>query len=150
VSLDWPFIRNAKVEAKDRRFLELFTRTLAKIPPDTLPLGTVRRVNLGRRGRMMGLVGLTIWGDLAYRTDGGGGARNTISGGTQTLSFYAELLNQLSEDASVGVIAHELAHAWLNEHVLPENSGAREADELARRWGFGKELDALDKETESI
>lgn len=70
--------------------------------------------------------------------------------GVQSITFYTDLLEQLSEKASVGVIAHELAHAWLNEHVSPEESQVREreADELARSWGFGKNLDALDLETE--
>jgi hypothetical protein len=101
---------------------------------------------------MAGLVGLTVWGDLEYGVEGRSGASDEIRSGRQTLSFYTELLNQLSEDAYVGVIAHELAHAWLNEYVVPENSHAREAeaDELARMWGFGKELDALEQETEPI
>ncbi|MDA4114854.1 MAG: hypothetical protein OK474_12495 [Thaumarchaeota archaeon] len=152
MSHDRPFIGSALVEAKDTRFLGLLTRTLTRIPPGAPPLRTVRRVTLRRRGRMAGLVGLTIWGDLAYGVEGRSGASDEIRGGRQTLSFYTELLNQLSEDAYVGVIAHELAHAWLNEHVVPENSRAREveADALARRWGFGEELDALEQETEPI
>lgn len=70
----------------------------------------------------------------------------------QTITFYSHLLDALSERAAVGVIAHELAHAWLNEHERPEESRKREleADNLARRWGFGPELDALDREAETV
>ena len=50
----------------------------------------------------------------------------------------------------MGVIVHELAHAWLNEHVAPRSSRRREreADELGRRLGYGRYLDALDAETD--
>jgi Zn-dependent protease with chaperone function len=70
----------------------------------------------------------------------------------QTITFYSTLLDALSDPAALAVIAHELAHAWLNEHVKPEESRAREhqADNLAREWGFGPELDALDKEAETV
>ena len=70
----------------------------------------------------------------------------------QTITFYSDLLDGLSDMAAEAVIAHELAHAWLNEHVKPEESQSREkeADELARDWGFGPELDALDHEAETV
>lgn len=71
---------------------------------------------------------------------------------TQTISFYSGLLGELSDQAATGVIAHELAHAWLNEHTGPDESKAREreADLLARRWGFGADLDALDAEAYTL
>jgi hypothetical protein len=61
-------------------------------------------------------------------------------------------MDPLSAPAVMAIIAHELAHAWLNEHVSPEESSNRErqADALAREWGFGPELDALDKEAETV
>ena len=70
----------------------------------------------------------------------------------QTITFYSSLLDELSDLAATAVIAHELAHAWLNEHVRPEESRRREreADDLARAWGFGPELDALDREAETV
>lgn len=70
----------------------------------------------------------------------------------QTITFYSFLLDALSDEAAVGVMVHELAHAWLNEHVRPEESRAREreADALARDWGFGPELEALDREAETV
>jgi len=111
----------------------------------------VQSVDLKRRGRMPGLVGLTRWGALSYLT-GPRGKGSTACNGRQTITFYTVLLSQLSEAAATGVIAHELAHAWLNEHVSPEDSEAREreAERLARLWGFGRELDTLDGETEPI
>lgn len=74
------------------------------------------------------------------------------SGVNQTITFYTDLLYRLSDDAKAAVIAHELAHAWLNEHERPEQSKRREkqADDLAREWGFGEELAQLDKETEPV
>lgn len=70
----------------------------------------------------------------------------------QTITFYSDLLDALSDQAAEAVMAHELAHAWLNEHVLPEESARREkqADRLARKWGFGSELEALDREAETV
>jgi len=67
----------------------------------------------------------------------------------QKIVFYSDLLDQLSDSAALGVIAHELAHSWLNEHLSPEASAKREreADGLARKWGYGRYLDALEAET---
>ncbi|MGA2198381.1 MAG: hypothetical protein ABSG45_00415 [Nitrososphaerales archaeon] len=146
--LDTTFLGSAKIATSDRRFLGLLRNALAKIPPDATPLCTLRQVSLKRRGELPGLVGLTRWGQLSHEE--GGKAGRATAAGSQTITFYTELLSQLSESASVGVMVHELAHAWLNEHLLPEDSAAREgeADELARKWGFEKELAALEQETE--
>ena len=96
---------------------------------------SVRRVSLRKVGRLPGLVGLTRW-----------------SGGRQTVTFYSLLLDELSDKAYSAIIAHELAHAWLNEHDKPEESARREreADELVARWGFGEELSELSRQAESI
>jgi len=144
VRLGSSFLGSADVRVSDGSFLALFTRAVTSIPSETPPLRSVRRVSLKRRGGRPGLVGLTKWGELSYG--------RTTEEGIQFITFYTDLLSQLSEKASIGVIAHELAHAWLNEHVYPEDSQVREreADELARRWGFEKELDALDLETEPL
>ena len=92
----------------------------------------------------MGLVGLTTYCCVTSDRDE---ARKPA---VQRITFYSELLDEISDDSAVGVIAHELAHAWLNEYHKPEDSRNREkeADELARRWGYGKYLDALAAETE--
>ena len=89
-------------------------------------------------------VGLTRYHDVKYLL--------VFSRPEQRITFYSDLLDALSEKAAEGVVAHELAHAWLNEHVRPEESPEREteADRLAREWGFGPELDALDREAETV
>jgi len=141
VGLDSPFL-SARVAGADARFLGLLASAVDRIPPGIPPIRTLERVSLRRRGDLPGLVGLTTW---AERPRG-----RVLAGGRQTLTFYSELLDRVSDAASLAVVAHELAHAWLNEHAEPEDSVAREreADELARRWGFGRELDALEAETE--
>ena len=75
-----------------------------------------------------------------------------LSPPTQTNTFYTDFFSALSDKAAVAVIPHELAHAWPNEHSDPEESRTREleADPLAREWGFGEELDALDAEAETL
>ena len=132
----------ASLDAADRRFLALFGDALARIPPGTFPVTTVSSVRLQSRGAKEGLAGLTHW----IYNDG------SLHKGRQTISFYSELLDHLSDPGYLGVIVHELAHAWLNEHLAPEESPRREseADELARTWGFEGELQALESETEPV
>jgi hypothetical protein len=151
VQSDARFIPNAKIATRDRDFLELFHRTLGRIPTGTPPALSVRRVGLKRRGELPGLAGLTRWGDKSLGGNDGGTDTDATKG-SQSIAFYTQLLSRLSEAAQVGVFVHELAHAWLNEHVSPESSAAREreADALARNWGFGEELDALDRESDPL
>lgn len=108
---------------------------MMRIPETTRPITTVKRVSIRRRGRLPGLAGLTRWVE-----------------GKQTITFYSFLLDSLSDEAYLAIIAHELAHAWLNEHKSPEESPRREeeADELAARWGFRSELNQLATEADSI
>ena len=89
-------------------------------------------------------VGLTRYSDVSYLS--------AASHPQQRITFYSDLFDALSDEAAEGEVAHELAHAWLNEHVGPEDSSEREAeaDRLAREWGFGPELDALDEEAETV
>jgi hypothetical protein len=131
----------ARVAVADPRFLALFSRAVSKIPPDTSPVRTLEAVAFEDAGEKEGLVGLTRWRHGDHATS----AR-------QTVTFYGDLFGKLSDDAAVAVIAHELAHAWLNEHVGPEESRGRErqADSLAREWGFGDELAQLGREAENI
>lgn len=139
----YKFLGGASIEVGDERFLRLLELTITKIPKTVTPLHSLKRVKLVERSRKEGLVGLTTY--CCVEEDG-------EASGTQRVSFYKDLLRQLSDSAAVAVLAHELAHAWLNEHRHPEESPGREkeADELARQWGFGPELDALDSEAETI
>ena len=141
------FLGSSKVEASDSRFLMLLDRTLGAIPENVLPLHTVRKVSLSNKRFSRGLVGLTTWRDADGTREGTVKRR-----GSQTITFYSELLDELSDKAATAVIAHELAHAWLNEHDHPEESIMREeeADELVASWQFGDELQALDEEAETV
>jgi SprT-like family len=129
-------------KSKDTRFRRLFTEA-ANRPPGQVPrITTIRSVSLSRR-RTESTVGLTRYSGLRFSF----GSRPR-----QTITFYSSLADSLSDSALLAVIAHELAHAWLNEHVHPEESIEREheADSLAREWGFGPELDALDREADTV
>lgn len=129
--------------SRNLRFRRLFTEANAK-PPNSVPrITTVRSVTLSRRPTKT-TVGLTRYSRVKYFL--------VFSRPRQTITFYSELLDALSDPAATAVIAHELAHAWLNEHVRPEESGQREreADALARDWGFGPELRALDREAVTV
>ncbi|HKT22463.1 MAG TPA: hypothetical protein VJR06_07650 [Nitrososphaerales archaeon] len=130
------------LESESQRFTRLFLDATLRLRPVVPKLSTVRSVSLGR-GRSETMVGLTT-----YRPSTG----LPGSAPSQSLSFYSQLIDGLSDPAASAVIAHELAHAWLNEHESPEESVEREheADALARRWGFGPELEALDAEAETV
>lgn len=133
-----PFV----LKAKDGRFRRLFSEATRRPPADVPRITTVRLVSLSRRPTKT-TVGLTKYSKVRYFI---------LSHPRQSITFYSTLLDALSEPAAVAVIAHELAHAWLNEHVKPEESREREAeaDALARSWGFGAELDALDNEAYTV
>jgi len=127
----------------DRRFNRLFIAANARAPGGVPPITTVRTVSLSRRPTST-TVGLTRYSRVRHFL--------VLSAPRQTITFYSSLLDELSDLAATAVIAHELAHAWLNEHVRPEESRKREreADDLARAWGFGPELDALDREADTV
>jgi len=129
--------------SRDQRFRRLFIEANVR-PPGSVPrITTVRSVSLSRRPTKT-TVGLTRYSRVKYFL--------VFSRPRQTITFYSALLGALSDPAATAVIAHELAHAWLNEHVRPEESMRREgeADSLARDWGFGPELDALDREAVTV
>jgi hypothetical protein len=124
----------------------LFSKAVSRIPQDVRPLVSLRQVSLRRAGRLEGLAGLTRWTERTGRRGSPGGS------GRQTITYYSSLLDCLSDEAYVAIIVHELAHAWLNEHVAPAQSSdrEREADELVAGWGFEKELAQLDNEAYTI
>jgi len=131
------------LSSRDYRFTRLFREATVRPPKGVPPITTVTSVALSRKSTRT-MVGLTKYSKVRYFV--------VLSRPSQTITFYASLLDALSDPAALAVIAHELAHAWLNEHVRPEDSTQREreADALARKWGFGAELDALDREAETV
>jgi len=149
---DWSrVLPNAKFDSKDFRVGRLVDEVLSLFPPTERPMRSVVVIRLRERSSTKGRVGLTTFSPLGRE-----GAEEDLEGspnpGKQRIDLYNGLLSQLSDEAAIGVIAHELAHAWLNEHVTPESSKRREAkaDEVARGWGYGRYLDALDAETYSF
>lgn len=139
---------NAKPEPAGERFTFLLQKALELFPSGVEKLKTVTSVRMRKRGEMKGLVGLTTYCCIQTERAVEGPKRAP----TQKITFYSELLNEISDKAAIGVIAHELAHAWLNEHVRPDSTVKREkeADDLARKWGYGVYLDALAEETEPL
>jgi len=129
--------------SRDPRFRRLFSEANTRPPSDVPRITTVRSITLSKRPTKT-TVGLPRYSRVRYFL--------VLSRPRQTITFYSSLLDALSDPAATAVIAHELAHAWLNEHVRPEESREREgeADALAREWGFGPELDALDKEAVTV
>jgi len=105
-------------------------------------------IRLKRRGTLPGVVGLTTFCVEGFAPNGV--ARE--ESGTHSITFYTDLMDKLTDRAVVAVMAHELAHAWLNEHLRPEASKTREddADMLAEMWGFEAELAALADQTEPV
>lgn len=139
---------HTQLDVDNTRFKALLKKALSKFPQDVRPLESVTRIQLRRRGNMKGLVGMTTY--CCVEVDNI--SRGRKDGPAQRITFYSELLDRLSNQAGIGVIAHELAHSWLNEHVSPDASKRREkeADELAKKWGYAKYLDALEAETEPL
>jgi len=125
------------------RFQRLFFAAVLRPPADVPRITSVRSVSVSGR-KTKTTVGLTRYSRTRYFL--------VLTRPRQTITFYSSLLGALSDPAATAVIAHELAHAWLNEHAKPEESREREreADALARKWGFGPELDALDREAQTV
>ena len=142
-------VPRADVRIEDSRYRRLLTNTLSTIPKSGRPIQSLTTIKLRKKGSLPGLVGLTRYQMQEYRT---GGRYQGAPSSRHIITFYSSLLEQLSDDSVMAVMAHELAHAWLNEHIGPEASMRREedADILAEMWGFGKELAALADETEPI
>ena len=144
------FLPRADLELSDSKYLNLLIHALSRIPRGTPPIRSLTKVRLRKRGSLEGLVGLTRLMMSGY------GITGTDAGvegfGSHIVTFYTGLLNRLSDPSVLAIMAHELAHAWLNEHVKPEESRRREreADRLAEQWGFREELEVLASETEPV
>ena len=142
------FLGNCTVNVLHPRYLALLHECLERIPGSGRPVRLRTEVRLRKRGDLPGVVGLTTYTVKGYAPNGV--AEEEL--GSHTITFYTSLMDQLTDRAVLAVMAHELAHAWLNEHLRPEASKTREddADMLAEMWGFGTELAALAEETEPL
>ena len=131
------FLAGASLEVEDGRLARIFSEVLGRMDDSVPPIVTLKSISLRRSSRTEGLAGLT---------------RRSARTGAQTIVFYSSVLSNLSDKSCAAVMVHELAHSWLNEHLFPSQSPfrEREADVLARDWGFRAELDQLAKETENI
>gem|GEM_PF-1361447 len=121
---------------------------LARLPIEALDIPTLRSITSKKASEGGSLAGLTR--RITYeRTIRLGAAKTKDDVVVQRIELYRDIMLQLSERSRVAVVAHELAHAWLNDNVGPEDSNRREeeSDALTRKWGFGKELEALEDET---
>ena len=142
------FLANGTVKIPNPRYRALLHQCLGRIPQSGKPVQLRTEVRMRRRGDLPGVVGLTTFFVQGYAPVGVAKEES----GAHTITFYTNLMDQLTDKAVLAVMAHELAHAWLNEHLRPEASRAREddADMLAEMWGFAEELSALAEETEPV
>jgi predicted SprT family Zn-dependent metalloprotease len=116
------FLPNATLNFQEERYLHLFLHTVSQIPTSGRPICSVAEVRLRKRGTLPGLVGLTTYLiNEGYQTNLNG----VRPSDRHVVTFYGTLLNKLSDEAVEAVMAHELAHAWLNEHIGPEASKQR-------------------------
>ena len=142
------FLKNGTVRVGNPRYVTLLHECLHRIPTSGHPVRLRTEIRLRRRGSLPGVVGLTTFYVDGYAPNGVAKEES----GAHTITFYTNLMDKLTDRAVVAVMAHELAHAWLNEHLRPEASGTREddADMLAEMWGFEEELAALAEQTEPV
>lgn len=142
------FLENGTMRVRNPRYMALLHECLDRIPNSGRPVRLRMEVRLRKRGTLPGVVGLTTFYVEGYAPNGV--AKEEL--GTHTITFYTNLMDKLTDRAVVAVMAHELAHAWLNEHLRPEASETREddADMLAEMWGFEEELAALAEQTEPV
>ena len=148
---DPDFVRvlpHARLRTVSPRLEELLKSVFAIFPKGAEPLKSVTAMQMRRRGETEGLVGLTRYCCVTAE----GNQVSVDRKPSQTITFYSDLFDEISDRSAIGVVAHELAHAWLNEHIRPEASKKREseADTLAREWGYGEYLAELASETEPV
>lgn len=142
------FLAHGTVKVQNPRYLTLLEECLSRIPNSGRRVRLHTEIKLRRRGALPGVVGLTTFSLENYAPNG----VVREESGRHTITFYTNLMDKLTDRAVVAVMAHELAHAWLNEHLRPEASKTREddADMLAEMWGFDEELASLAEQTEPL
>jgi len=143
------FLKEIDFKIHDERIKNLILQTVDNIPPEALEIPSLGSILLSDVSPTETLAGLTTHSsyEVTFRNDKGNEWDETRT--RQKITFYRDILNNLSDLSVKAIIAHEIAHAWLNEHVIPESSQQREndSDDLARKWGFTRELFALENET---
>lgn len=144
------FLRGVDLRIHDERIKNLIIQTLDHMPPNGLEISSLKSIQLSDLSPTETLAALTTHSsfDVVLRNDEGNEWDETRT--RQKITFYRDILDNLSDLSVIAIIAHEIAHAWLNEHVKPESSQQREkeSDELARKWGFNEELLELENETD--
>ncbi|MFQ6010612.1 MAG: hypothetical protein ACE5KG_00355 [Nitrososphaerales archaeon] len=134
----------------DERIRDLVLQTVEGMPPDALDISSLRSIRLYEVSPTDTLAALTRHNSYDVTVRDSKGTEWDETRTRQEITFYRDILNNLSDLSVKAIVAHEIAHAWLNEHRKPEASPQREreSDELARKWGFAKELLALENETD--
>ena len=61
--------------------------------------------------------------------------------------YLSPRLESLSSDAGVGILAHEVAHGFVG---ILGNGREEKAWKLARKWGFGREVDVARAEADRL
>jgi Zn-dependent protease with chaperone function len=143
------FWARVKLEVPEGRIRQLLQQVIRQMPAAGLEMPSLQRIVLVPHSPTPTLAAYThyVRQEEVISTRGNHGRRRRVE--TQAIYLYEDLLGRLSEAGVKAVLVHELAHAWLNQHVQPEDSAEREAasDELARAWGFGNEIAVLEHET---
>ncbi len=144
------FLKEIDFNIQDKRIKNLILQTVDNMPPDALEISSLGSIQLSDLSPTETLAALTTHSsyDVTIRNDEGNEWDETRT--RQKITLYRDILNKLSDLSVKAIIAHEIAHVWLNEHVNPESSEQREkdSDDLARKWGFKRELLALENETD--
>ena len=52
----------------------------------------------------------------------------------------SQKLATMPEDVAIGIVAHEIAHAYIRDYGGYSDANEISADLLANEWGFGKEI----------
>lgn len=130
-----------------RRALE---EVLARLPVEALNIPTLNSISSRKTSDAGSLAGLTRRITYERTVRFGLGKTQTDEVVVQKVELYRDMMMQLSLSSGEAVIAHELAHAWLNDNIAPDDSAIREeeCDALAEKWGFVDELRALADETD--
>ncbi len=119
-------------------FSAALREVLTRLPTQTLfKIGLQVNFIISARGIITALNVPVINKILPVNTDCGNKENHLIR---HTIVFF-ELADQMDPVSLIGLIAHEIAHSFVEKPDHTANEKA--ADELVRKWGFGTELDKL-------